>query len=102
MEDRLVQKILANPSYQQLLKARTGYGWFFTILVMIVYYGFIVLIAFDKEFLSTKIGSGAMTIGIPVGFFVIVFTVIITGIYVRRANSEFDELTARIKQEVLQ
>ncbi len=101
MEDSLVKKILANPNYQKLVKARNSYGWFFSLLVMIVYYGFILLIAFDKELLSTKMGDGAMTIGIPVGFFVLVFTVIITGIYVRRANKEFDDLTEKIKSEVL-
>lgn len=100
MEDPLVQKILANPNYHKLLKARTAYGWLFTFLVMIVYYGFILLIAFNKEFLSTKLGDGVMTVGIPIGLFVIAFTVIITGIYVRRANSEFDDLTALIKLEV--
>jgi uncharacterized membrane protein (DUF485 family) len=100
MEDQLVKTILANPNYQKLLKARTAYGWYFTLLVMIVYYGFILLIAFDKELLGTRLGQGVMTIGIPVGLFVIVFTVLITGIYVRRANSEFDELTAQIKKEV--
>jgi uncharacterized membrane protein (DUF485 family) len=100
MEDQLVKTILANPTYQKLLKARTAYGWLFTLLVMIVYYGFILLIAFDKEWLGTRLGAGVMTIGIPVGLFVIVFTVLITGLYVRRANSEFDDLTAQIKKEV--
>ena len=100
MEDQLVKTILANPNYQKLLKARTAYGWWFTLLVMVVYYGFILLIAFDKELLSAKLGTGVMTVGMPVGLFVIVFTVVITGIYVRRANSEFDDLTAKIKQEV--
>jgi uncharacterized membrane protein (DUF485 family) len=42
-----------------------------------------------------------MTWGIPIGFGVIVFTILITGIYVRRANSEFDELSERIKREAL-
>lgn len=101
MEDDLVKKILANPNYQKLLKSRTSYGWYLTALVMIAYYGFILLIAFDKEFLSAKLGSGVMTVGMPVGLFVIVFTVIITGIYVRRANSEFDDLTEKLKAEVL-
>lgn len=101
MEDLLVKKILANANYQKLIKTRTKYGWVLTLLVMIVYYGFIVLIAFDKELLSTRIGDGVMTIGIPVGFFVLVFTVLITGIYVRRANKEFDELTEKLKAEVL-
>jgi len=101
MEDDLVKKILANPNYQQLVKARTSYGWYFTALVMIVYYGFIALIAYDKELLSARFGDGVMTIGMPVGLFVIAFTVIITGIYVRRANSQFDDLTEKLKAEVL-
>ena len=72
-----------------------------TWAMMIVYYGFIALIAFDKSFLAQKIGSGVTTIGIPIGFGVIVFTVIITAIYVRRANSEYDDLTAAITKAVL-
>jgi uncharacterized membrane protein (DUF485 family) len=41
------------------------------------------------------------TWGLPIGLFVIVFTIVITGLYVRRANNEFDELTEQIKKEVL-
>lgn len=68
--------------------------------MMVVYYGFIMLVAFNKELLSSRMGEGVMTWGIPIGIFVIVFTVIITGIYVRRANSEFDDLTAEIHKTV--
>jgi uncharacterized membrane protein (DUF485 family) len=102
MEDQLVKKILANANYQKLVKARTSFGWLLAILVLIVYYGFIVLIAFDKQFLATRLGDGVTTIGIPVGLFVIVFSVLVTGLYVRRANREFDALTEKIKQEVAQ
>jgi uncharacterized membrane protein (DUF485 family) len=61
-----------------------------------VYYGYIALIAFNKEFLSQPLGTGVTTIGVPIGVGVIVFTVLITGLYVRRANSEFDALTREI------
>ena len=101
MQEVLVQKIVANPHYQQLVKLRTVFGWTLTALMMIVYYGFILLIAFDKELLATRIGSGVMTWGIPAGLFVIVFTVVITGIYVSRANKQFDALTETIRREVL-
>ncbi len=101
MEDHLVQKILNNPNYQHLRRTRSVYGWSLTALMLVVYYGFILLIAFDKELLSARIGAGVMTWGMPIGLAVIVFTVVITGIYVRRANDEFDTLTAKIKQEVL-
>ncbi len=102
MEDPLVQKILANANYQQLVKSRTSFGVWLTILVLIVYYGFILLIAFDKPFLSARLGEGVTTVGIPIGLFVIVFSVAVTGWYVRRANREFDDLTDKIKQEVSQ
>jgi uncharacterized membrane protein (DUF485 family) len=68
---------------------------------MVVYFGFILLVAFNKPFLAQRLGDGVMTVGIPLGFGVIVFTVIITAYYVRRANSEFDDLTAAIAKAVL-
>lgn len=101
MEENLVQKIVANPSYRKLVRIRTVFGWTLTALMMIVYYGFILLIAFDKEVLAARIGQGVLTWGIPVGLFVIVFTVVVTGIYVWRANQQFDELTETIRREVL-
>ena len=96
MEDALVQKVLNDPRYNELRRKRSAYGWWLTVVMMVVYYGFILLVAFDKEFLAQRLGNGVMTLGIPVGFGVIVFTVVITAIYVRRANSEFDDLTASI------
>jgi uncharacterized membrane protein (DUF485 family) len=68
---------------------------------MVVYYGFILLVAFNKELLSQKLGAGVMTVGIPVGFGVIIFTIVITIIYVRRANTEFDDLSDAVKKAVL-
>jgi uncharacterized membrane protein (DUF485 family) len=102
MEDKLVQRILDNPKYQQLRAKRSSFGWWLTAAMMIVYYGFILLVAFNKEFLSQRLGEGVMTIGIPVGFGVILFTIVITAIYVRRANSEFDDLSNAIITEVHQ
>jgi len=87
MQDDLIQRVISHPKYQELKAKRSSFGWTLTWAMMIVYYGFIVLVAFDKQFLATKLGAGVMTIGIPIGFGVIVFTVIITAIYVRRANS---------------
>ena len=67
--------------------------------MLIVYYGYIGLIAFDKELLAKPLGAGVTTLGIPIGLGVIVFTVIITGLYVRRANTEFDAMTREILKD---
>ncbi|MBL8387792.1 MAG: DUF485 domain-containing protein [Hydrogenophaga sp.] len=100
MDDQLTQRIANNPRYQELKAKRSRFGWLLTAAMMIVYYGFILLVAFNKPFLSQRMGEGVMTVGIPVGFGVIVFTIIITAIYVRRANNEFDELSNAIVAEV--
>lgn len=101
MDEDLVRKIKADPRYQRLVKARSTFGWTLTLIMMLVYYGFILLVAFNKELLSRRIGDGVMTWGIPIGLFVIVFTIVITGIYVRRANGEFDDLSDAIRKDVL-
>ena len=98
-QDPMVARIEANPAYQELKRKRSSFGWILTILMLVVYYGFIGLIAFDKEFLAQPIGSGVTTLGIPIAFGVIIFTIVITGLYVRRANSEYDRLTAKILEE---
>ena len=99
MSDPMVERVQRNPKYQQLKQARSRFGWTLAILMLIVYYGYIGLIAFDKEFLARPLGTGVTTIGIPIGMAVIVFTVIITGIYVRRANREFDAATRDILKD---
>lgn len=100
MDIELARKIAANPQYQELKRKRNRFGWWLAAAMMVVYYGFIVLVAFDKALLSQRLGAGVMTLGIPVGFGVIVFTIVITGIYVRRANHEFDALSDAVAKAV--
>lgn len=101
MEADLASRIASNPKYQELKAKRTSFGWWLALAMMIVYYGFILLVAFNKPFLAQKLGTGVTTIGMPIGFGVIVFTVVITAIYVRRANSEFDALADQVTKEAL-
>jgi uncharacterized membrane protein (DUF485 family) len=96
MDDTVIQRILKNPQYQELKAKRSRFGWWLTLAMMVVYYGFILLVAFNKEFLSQKLGDGVLTMGIPVGFGVIIFTIVITAIYVKRANTEFDDLSNEV------
>ncbi len=102
MDPELVTRIVNNQNYQALKAKRTSFGWRLTLAMMIAYYGFILLVAFNKSFLSQKLGAGVMTLGIPIGFGVIVFTILITAYYVSRANREFDALSDAIVKESLQ
>jgi uncharacterized membrane protein (DUF485 family) len=100
MDAELAARITAHPSYQALKAKRTRFGWTLTAAMMLVYYGFILLVAFDKPLLATRLGDGVTTLGMPLGLGVIVFTVVITGLYVRRANGEYDRLAAEVAQAV--
>ena len=100
MQSDLARRVTALPQYKELIAKRTSFGWWLTLAGMVAYYGFILLVAFNKPLLSQKIGSGVTTIGMPLGVAVIVFTIIITWVYVRRANTEFDSLTEQIVKGV--
>lgn len=100
MSEEQIAKLRASPRYHELVNKRSRLGWILTAIMLVVYYGYVLLIAFDKEVLATKVGDGVMTWGMPIGLFVIVFTVVITGLYVRHANSKYDDLTDQIKREV--
>ena len=99
MSDSIVARIEANPKYHELRRKRNAFGWTLSVLMLLVYFGYIALIAFNKPFLAQPIGNGVTTLGIPIGMGVIIFTIVITGIYVHRANGEYDNLTAEILKE---
>ncbi|MHC5307744.1 DUF485 domain-containing protein [Bartonella sp. LJL80] len=100
MDEQMVAKIQASPAYIALRKKRNRLGGFLTAIALIIYYGWIALIAFDKEFLSQRIGEGVTTIAVPIGIGVIVIMVILTAVYVLAANSSYDGYVEEIKKEV--
>jgi uncharacterized membrane protein (DUF485 family) len=93
-------EISKNPKFQQLVKTRSRYSWLLTFVMMFMYFGFICLVAFNKDFLARPIGAGVTTLSIPIGIGMILFTIILTGLYVRRANTEFDDLNQEILKDI--
>ena len=101
MDQSTVDKIQQMEAFQKLTKARSSYNWTMAIIMMVLYFAFILFIAFNPTALATKISSeSVISIGILSGFVLIVFSFILTGIYVRRANSEFDALNNEVKELV--
>ena len=99
MVDPKILAIASNPEYQKFVRMRARYSWFMTGIMLVLYFGYIYLVAFNKTFLAQPIGSGVTTLSIPVGIGLIVFTVVLTSIYVRRCNQEFDALSQKILKE---
>ena len=100
MSDPVVEKIQRHPKYHELRAKRTPLGIVLTIMMLVVYFGYIALIAFNKPFLAQPIGAGVTSLGIPIGMGVILFTIAITGYYVNIANNKFDTLTEELMKDV--
>lgn len=92
-------KILNNPKFHELVSKRTVFAWTLTVVMLVIYFGFILLIAYGKSFLGTSLSGGTATVGFPIGVGVILSAIALTGIYVRRANTEFDDLNRQIIEE---
>ena len=98
MDDRLA-RIRDNPKYRDFVRRRRRLAWALTAVMCGAYFGYILLIAFDKALLARPIGGGAMTLGIPIGFGLILLGIALTGLYVRVANRHHDALLAEIVAE---
>lgn len=95
------ERILRSPNFQALVRQRSGFAWILSAVMLGLYFGFIVLVAFAKELMAVRIGGSVVTLGILLGLGVIVAAFVLAGIYVVRANSRFDELTRSLQDEVL-
>jgi uncharacterized membrane protein (DUF485 family) len=101
-KEDMIQNVKNNPKYQELVTKRRRFSWTMAVIMLIIYYGFIMTIAFAPGVLGTTLSEGAVTtVGIPVGIGVILSAFILTGIYVVRANTQFDRLNREIKEELL-
>ena len=94
------EAIQLNPKYQELVRTRSAFGWTLTAITLVIYLGFILLIGYEPKFLGIPIGNSVMTLGLPIGLFVIVSAFVLTGIYVRKANTAFDDLNNEILEEI--
>lgn len=95
MDANQVARIRANASFRELERKRTAFSWTLCVLMLVIYYGFIFLVAFGKGYVATPV-FGVVTLAFPLGLGVIVIAIVLTGVYVLRANGEFDALTRKV------
>ena len=99
MDVSTLKRIEGNPNYTKLVAERRRLGVTLSIAMIVIYFGFILLVAFAPGFLSTSLTGGVTTIGILVGLLVIFSAFGLTGFYVNRANGSYDVLTQQIIRE---
>ncbi len=95
--EHLYRRIYADPKFHELEQRRGRFSWLLASIILIAYFSFILIIAFAPEIFATPIQEGMIiTWGIPVALSVILLSFLLTGIYVYRANKDFDRLTKEV------
>lgn len=95
-----VRSILESEKFRSLVRKRVSVSLTLTAVMLLVYFGFILLIAFNKEFLAAKIGEH-VTLGLPIGIGVIVFAWLLTGVYTRWANTSYDSKVRELRNQIM-
>ena len=97
MSQDIHRRVEADPAFQQLVQRRGRLALSLSIVVLGCYYAFMAVVAFAPGVLSQPLFAGStLTWGVPVGAALIIGSWLLTGLYVRRANGEFDQLTREI------
>ena len=94
------QRIRQHPKFAELVARRTRFALVLSLVVLVPYYSFMMIVAFNPLSLGAAISEGSMvTVGVAAELFMFIFFWVLTAVYVKRANTEFDALTAEIIQE---
>ena len=97
MSSAIYQRMRSNPKFDELVARRSRFAWLLAATVLVLFYGFVMVVAFAPSVLGTPVADGSMlTVGVGAGLFMFLFFWALTALYVRRANSQFDALTAEI------
>jgi uncharacterized membrane protein (DUF485 family) len=100
MSELISGKIMEDPRYVDLVKRRARLAWTLSVIVCVMFYGFILMIAFTPGILTAPIAAGSVIpVGLPMGVGVILGSCLLTGIYVYEANSVFDPIFEQIVRE---
>lgn len=96
----MYERMRVNPKFQELVRKRSRFAWTLAAIVLTMFYGFVMMVAFSPASLGQPVSEGSMlTVGVAVEAFMFVFFWVLTVVYVQRANTEFDSLNQEIVKE---
>ena len=100
MSSVMYERMRVNPKFQELVTKRSRFAWTLAAIVLTMFYGFVMVVAFNPASLGKPVSEGSMlTVGVAAELFMFIFFWSLTAVYVRRANTEFDSLTQEIVKE---
>lgn len=92
------EQLLEDPDFKELKSSKWRISLILGTLVMILYFGFVLLMAYNKPLFANKVLG--IYVGIPIGVFVLSSTILITVVYVLWANNSYDNLVEKVKEKV--
>lgn len=98
MDVKDIRLVLQNPKFQELAAAKSRIGWSLTLIMLIIYFGYLILVSTNPAFMKESLSGGVTTVGIPIGVAVILSAIVLAGVYIRAAK-KFDTMTAAIVKE---
>ena len=102
MSSQVYERIRRNPKFDQLVARRTRFAGILSLIVLVIFYGFVMVVAFNPSVIGERVAEGStLTVGVLSGLFMFVFFWVLTAVYVRRANSEFDDLTTELINDAM-
>lgn len=101
MPPKSAHELLEDPEFQKLAKQKNAISTILTLAELVIYFGFIALVAYNKTFLGRKLSQdSATTIGIPIAVGTIIVSWVLTGIYIFWANNKYDAMVKRVKDRL--
>jgi len=102
MSSAVYERIRNNPKFNELVTKRSRLAWSLSAIVLGIYFTFVMVVAFNPKVLATPLAAGLVTtIAWPIGAGMILLFWLMTCLYSRRANSEFDDLNKEIVKEAM-
>jgi uncharacterized membrane protein (DUF485 family) len=96
---RPAHEIIESKDFKRLVAKRWSVSMVLLAILFVTYYGYILLVATNKELVSQKIGE-VTTLAIPLGIAAIVVAWVLTAFYVAWANKSYDPEVERLKGEL--
>ena len=94
-----IERIHRHPDFIQLVRRKQRLYWSLSLIMLVVYFGFVLLVAFAPATLGQSLSGGVTTVGMLVGVVIVLLAFALTGFYVYRANNVIDPLNEKLKQE---
>ncbi len=91
--------LMNSPEFKHLVKKRWSVSLVLTVTILVIYIGFLLVVAFDKKLLAAKLDN-YLPWALPIGFAIIIAAWLLTGIYVYWANNHYDPEVQALKNKI--